>query len=190
MISFSTDPILCLWMPYNIGRIVLSWSYWINFFVLQDLQNEGNLPLEEVSVDDILEAQRQEQQKKQDEQKTQNKKLLERGLQPHAEGTADDFTWAWFKCVWMLQNAICTRYQVQLSLWFLPRIKNGIFAFEMLQKLWRSKEALSFPIKCSDILDKKLVEETALTFGKKYICVMNGCFWFCLPVTDETRSYN
>lgn len=57
-----------------------------------DLQNEGNLPLEEVSVDDILEAQRQEQQKKQDEQKTQNKKLLERGLQPHAEGTADDFT--------------------------------------------------------------------------------------------------
>lgn len=64
----------------------------VSLFFSQDLQNEGNLPLEEVSVDDILEAQRQEQQKKQDEQKTQNKKLLERGLQPHAEGTADDFT--------------------------------------------------------------------------------------------------
>lgn len=48
--------------------------------------------MEEVSVEDILQAQRLEQQKKQDEQKKHNKNLLERGLQPHAEGTADDFT--------------------------------------------------------------------------------------------------
>ncbi|PIK59616.1 putative U6 snRNA-associated Sm-like protein LSm1-like [Apostichopus japonicus] len=34
-----------------------------------DLKNEGNLPLEEVSVENILQAQRLEQQKKQDEQK-------------------------------------------------------------------------------------------------------------------------
>lgn len=43
-------------------------------------------------MENILQAQRLEQQKKQDEQKKQYKKLLERGLQPHAERTADEFT--------------------------------------------------------------------------------------------------
>ncbi|XP_038070987.1 U6 snRNA-associated Sm-like protein LSm1 [Patiria miniata] len=56
-----------------------------------DLENEGSLPLEQVSIDEILEAQRAEQLKKQEEEKTRNKKLLERGLQPHADTTHEEF---------------------------------------------------------------------------------------------------
>ncbi|XP_041477294.1 U6 snRNA-associated Sm-like protein LSm1 [Lytechinus variegatus] len=56
-----------------------------------DTENENNHHLEEVSIDEILEAQRAEQLKNQEEEKTRNKKLLERGLQPHGEQGIDEF---------------------------------------------------------------------------------------------------
>ncbi|XP_030842188.1 U6 snRNA-associated Sm-like protein LSm1 [Strongylocentrotus purpuratus] len=56
-----------------------------------DTENESTHSLEEVSIDEILEAQRDEQLKNQEEEKTRNKKLLERGLQPHGEQGIDEF---------------------------------------------------------------------------------------------------
>lgn len=48
--------------------------------VLQDRDKEKDLPLSEVSVDDILDAQRREQELKQDQERLMNKALKERGL--------------------------------------------------------------------------------------------------------------
>uniref|UniRef100_A0A6M2DIA2 U6 snRNA-associated Sm-like protein LSm1 n=1 Tax=Xenopsylla cheopis TaxID=163159 RepID=A0A6M2DIA2_XENCH len=45
-----------------------------------DMEKEKNLSLIEVSVDDILDAQRREQENKQDQQKLQMKAVKERGL--------------------------------------------------------------------------------------------------------------
>ena len=57
----------------------------------QDLENENTLPLEEVSIDEILEMQREEQVIKQDEEERKKKAMLERGLQPHSELHDDMF---------------------------------------------------------------------------------------------------
>lgn len=45
-----------------------------------DREKEENLPLTEVSVDDILDVQRREQELKQDQKRLMNKALKERGL--------------------------------------------------------------------------------------------------------------
>ncbi|XP_015186051.1 PREDICTED: U6 snRNA-associated Sm-like protein LSm1 [Polistes dominula] len=45
-----------------------------------DREKERNLPLTEVTVDDILDAQRREQEMKQDQKRLMNKALKERGL--------------------------------------------------------------------------------------------------------------
>ncbi|KAK0182956.1 hypothetical protein PV327_001036 [Microctonus hyperodae] len=45
-----------------------------------DGEREKDLPLSEVSVDDILDAQRREQELKQDQERLMNKALKERGL--------------------------------------------------------------------------------------------------------------
>ncbi|KAL2727223.1 U6 snRNA-associated Sm-like protein LSm1 isoform X1 [Vespula squamosa] len=45
-----------------------------------DREKEKDLPLKEVSVDDILDAQRREQELKQDQKRLMNKALKERGL--------------------------------------------------------------------------------------------------------------
>ncbi|XP_001600131.1 U6 snRNA-associated Sm-like protein LSm1 isoform X1 [Nasonia vitripennis] len=45
-----------------------------------DKDKEKNLPLSEVSVDDILDAQRREQELKQDQERRMNKALKDRGL--------------------------------------------------------------------------------------------------------------
>ncbi|XP_051157322.1 U6 snRNA-associated Sm-like protein LSm1 [Leptopilina boulardi] len=45
-----------------------------------DREKEKDLPLSEVSVDDILDAQRREQEMKQDQERLMNKALKERGL--------------------------------------------------------------------------------------------------------------
>ncbi|KAK3598672.1 hypothetical protein CHS0354_006344 [Potamilus streckersoni] len=50
-----------------------------------DLENEGNTNLEEVSIDEILEMQRDEQQEKQQQEEKKKKALMERGLQPHTD---------------------------------------------------------------------------------------------------------
>ena len=55
-----------------------------------DTEKESNLPLSEVSVDDILDAQRREQESKQDQQKLLTKALKERGLHLMADLNHDD----------------------------------------------------------------------------------------------------
>ncbi|XP_071089819.1 U6 snRNA-associated Sm-like protein LSm1 [Haliotis cracherodii] len=56
-----------------------------------DLENENNLPLEQVSIDDILEMQREEQLQKQQEEEKKKKALMERGLQPNDHSVMDEF---------------------------------------------------------------------------------------------------
>lgn len=53
-------------------------------------ESDSSSTLTQVSIDEILEAQRIEQMQKQEKDKARNKALLERGLNPHAE-THDDF---------------------------------------------------------------------------------------------------
>ncbi|KAK5650334.1 hypothetical protein RI129_001363 [Pyrocoelia pectoralis] len=55
-----------------------------------DAQKEANLPLRQVTVDDILDAQRREQESKQDQQKLLTKALKERGLHLMHDLTHDD----------------------------------------------------------------------------------------------------
>ncbi|CAH1119291.1 unnamed protein product [Phaedon cochleariae] len=55
-----------------------------------DSSKESELPLTEVSVDDILAAQRREQELKQEKQKLLSKALKERGLHLLADLTHDD----------------------------------------------------------------------------------------------------
>lgn len=55
-----------------------------------DPSKEFNSPLEEVSVDEILDAQRREQEMKQEQDKLLGKALKERGLQVNADLGHDD----------------------------------------------------------------------------------------------------
>ncbi|KAG7200984.1 hypothetical protein KM043_003340 [Ampulex compressa] len=55
-----------------------------------DREKEKDLPLTEVSVDDILDAQRREQELKQDQKRLMNKALKERGLSYIADLGHDD----------------------------------------------------------------------------------------------------
>ncbi|KAB0792531.1 hypothetical protein PPYR_05091 [Photinus pyralis] len=55
-----------------------------------DAQKEANLPLRQVTVDDILDAQRREQESKQDQQRLLTKALKERGLNLMPDLTHDD----------------------------------------------------------------------------------------------------
>jgi len=55
-----------------------------------DKEKEKNLPLSEVSVDDILDAQRREQESKQDKERLLNKALKDRGLQYISDLGHDD----------------------------------------------------------------------------------------------------
>lgn len=52
----------------------------IQVWIFQDREKEKDLALSEVSVDDILDAQRREQELKQDQERLMNKALKERGL--------------------------------------------------------------------------------------------------------------
>lgn len=60
------------------------------FSFVQDAEKEAELPLTEVSVDEILDAQRQEQESKQEQQKLVSKALKERGLHLMPDLTHDD----------------------------------------------------------------------------------------------------
>lgn len=55
-----------------------------------DMEKEVNVDLREVSVDDILDAQRKEQENKQEQQKLLSKALKERGLHLMPDLTQDD----------------------------------------------------------------------------------------------------
>lgn len=70
-----------------LGEIVSNYMILdIGFFIfiikhfLQDKDKEKDLPLSEVTVDDILDAQRREQELKSDQEKLMNKALKDRGL--------------------------------------------------------------------------------------------------------------
>ncbi|KAI8480478.1 PREDICTED: U6 snRNA-associated Sm-like protein LSm1 [Branchiostoma belcheri] len=56
-----------------------------------DVDNENKLPLQQVSIDEILEAQRTEQLAKQEEEKAKVKAMRERGLQPQPSGMQEEF---------------------------------------------------------------------------------------------------
>ena len=55
----------------------------------QDLENESNLPLEQVNIDTILELQRAQQMEREAEQERKKKAMAERGL--HIDTAIDDF---------------------------------------------------------------------------------------------------
>ncbi|KAI8789709.1 U6 snRNA-associated Sm-like protein LSm1 [Biomphalaria glabrata] len=54
-----------------------------------DLENEHNLPLEQVNIDTILELQREQQLEREAEQERKKKAMAERGI--HIDQTIDDF---------------------------------------------------------------------------------------------------
>ena len=56
----------------------------------QDQEREEGLPLKQVDVEDILEAQRVEQEERQEKEKIRLKRLKELGLQPTAGDFAHD----------------------------------------------------------------------------------------------------
>ena len=60
-------------------------------FVEQDTENEKNLPLEEVSIDDILDMQREMQIAKEQDEERKRKALQERGM--HFTEQPEDFMW-------------------------------------------------------------------------------------------------
>ncbi|XP_017759081.1 PREDICTED: U6 snRNA-associated Sm-like protein LSm1 [Eufriesea mexicana] len=55
-----------------------------------DRDKERDLPLTEVSVDDILDAQRREQELRQDQRRLINKTLKERGISPYVPDVGHD----------------------------------------------------------------------------------------------------
>lgn len=65
-------------------------EYMLRKLFFQDKEKEENLPLTEVSVDDILDAQRREQDAKIEQQKLLSKALKERGLNLLADLGHDD----------------------------------------------------------------------------------------------------
>ena len=58
-------------------------------FLGQDVENEKNLPLEEVSIDDILDMQREMQIAKEQDEERKRKALQERGM--HFTEQPEDF---------------------------------------------------------------------------------------------------
>lgn len=60
-------------------------------FVLQDREKEKNLPLQEISVDDILDSQRREHEQRHEKHRLIAKALKERGLNVNAELTHEEY---------------------------------------------------------------------------------------------------
>lgn len=56
-----------------------------------DLDNEDKIPLEKVTVDEILEMQREEQITKQRDEEVKKKAMQERGLTVHTDPIQEDF---------------------------------------------------------------------------------------------------
>jgi hypothetical protein len=60
-------------------------------YLLQDSNKEETLPLQEVTIDEILELQRAEQLSKQLEEERIKKAMLDRGLVPHGDPIQEEF---------------------------------------------------------------------------------------------------
>ncbi|XP_013399453.1 U6 snRNA-associated Sm-like protein LSm1 [Lingula anatina] len=56
-----------------------------------DMEKEGQLPLEEVKIEEILAMQQEEQTVKKQEEEKKKKALVERGIQPHVDQIQEDF---------------------------------------------------------------------------------------------------
>jgi len=56
-----------------------------------DLEKEDSLPLKQVSVDEILESQHNEQEQKQEKEKLRQKAMKERGLALALDSTQEDY---------------------------------------------------------------------------------------------------
>lgn len=63
----------------------------IEMNLLQDREKEQKLPLKEISVDEILDAQRREQEQRQEKHRLVSKALKERGLAVNADIINEDF---------------------------------------------------------------------------------------------------
>ncbi len=61
------------------------------FLFQQDLENEDKLPLEQVSIDEILEMQREEQLIKLAEDERKKKAMQDRGITAHIDPIQEDF---------------------------------------------------------------------------------------------------
>lgn len=61
-----------------------------NLFVFQDQEKEANLELKQVSVEEILDLQRREQESRYERNKLIAKALKERGLSSNSEIAQDD----------------------------------------------------------------------------------------------------
>ena len=59
--------------------------------LLQDLENENKIPHEQVSIDEILEMQREEQLAKQAAEDKKKKALVERGLIPQTDPIQEEY---------------------------------------------------------------------------------------------------
>ena len=60
---------------------------------VQDVENEEKIPLTRVSVDEILDLQREEQLSRQHSEEIKKKAMQERGLIFHSDPIQDDFFW-------------------------------------------------------------------------------------------------
>ena len=58
---------------------------------MQDEEKEKAMELEQVSMDEILELQREEQLAKQREEERKKKALMERGILPHPDPIQEEF---------------------------------------------------------------------------------------------------
>ncbi|XP_014786961.1 U6 snRNA-associated Sm-like protein LSm1 [Octopus bimaculoides] len=56
-----------------------------------DVENENSQDLEQVSIDEILEMQREQQLRQLEEEERKKKALLERGVHPHTDSIQDDY---------------------------------------------------------------------------------------------------
>lgn len=83
------------WLDYvghcNAGFVSLPQKQ--NAFFFQDVENEAKNPLEKVSVDQILEMQREEQLAKQAAEEKKKKAMVDRGLTPQTDPIQEDFFW-------------------------------------------------------------------------------------------------
>lgn len=82
--------VLCVENIYNFVVTYTSTRFLINTFILQDIEKEKVLPLKKVTVDEILDAQRREQESKQEQKKRMNKALKERGFSYIPDLSHDD----------------------------------------------------------------------------------------------------
>ena len=72
-------------------KLVALWCVIMNYcscscLLLQDAELESNQPLEKVSIDDILEAQRVQQEEREKEKKKRENILRARGMRPLDQG--------------------------------------------------------------------------------------------------------